>query len=102
MAQAQPNLILSDARGVYIPQNWAEMYGTAALNEDCGIQADDVATCLEGPDAEWYWDAWTSILDSYAHKDAQGVTWILHQDGDVWEVPDTLSEVESDEFYGMI
>ena len=81
-----PNLVLTDAYGVYIPQrycndcdeNWANCVG---------VDYADVQICQAGPDHEWYWEAWQSILDN-AHIESDGIAWRLHQDGDLWEVPD--------------
>lgn len=52
-----------------------------------GVDFKDVQICQSGPDHEWYWEAWQSILDD-AHIVSDGITWRLHQDGDLWEVPD--------------
>jgi hypothetical protein len=40
-----------------------------------------------GPDHEWYWEAWISIIDN-AVIESNGVRWRLHQEGDLWEVPE--------------
>jgi hypothetical protein len=70
----EPNLVLSDSHGIYIPQMYC-------------VDFKDVQICQAGPDHEWYWEAWQSILDD-AHIVSDGITWRLHQDGDLWEVPD--------------
>jgi hypothetical protein len=82
-----PNLILSDTNGIYIPQmfcvdvdeDWAKL---------ANVSMEDVQICQSGPDHEWYWEAWTNILDNARFTDAAGTTWYLHQDGDLWEVPE--------------
>lgn len=72
-------LFLDSARGVYIPQNFAE---SISLEDWTGIKPEDLETLKEGPDAEFYWDVWTSVLDCAESKDG----YVLHQDGDLWLV----------------
>ena len=83
----QPCLVLDGAHGIYIPQLWC----SDITEEECPtlhIQWSDVQCCQSGPDEEWYWEAWQSILDTCHMTDGAGTTWRLHQDGDLWEVPD--------------
>jgi hypothetical protein len=82
-----PRLVVSDANGVYIPQIYVEGM-TEADAEQLNVRYEDVVTCQEGPDNEWYWEAWQNILDKAEFTDEQGVSWYLHQDGDLWECPD--------------
>jgi hypothetical protein len=81
-----PNLVLLDTHGVYIPQMYCADLDKH-LAECMGVDYQDVQTCQAGPDTEWYWEAWQNILDNAAVVN-DGVTWRLHQDGDLWEVPD--------------
>lgn len=82
----EPNLILSDANGIYIPQMFCNDID-ADWCKLAHIDYKDVQVCQIGPDHEWYWEAWQSILDNMEYTDQHGVTWGLHQDGDLWEVP---------------
>ena len=82
----EPNLVLLDTHGVYIPQ----MYCSDADEHwaKCvGVSYEDVLICQAGPYHEWYWEAWDNIRND-AHILSDGVTCRLHQDGDLWEVPD--------------
>jgi hypothetical protein len=89
-------LILSDARGVYIPRDFCEGM-TESDAQRISVDWQDVQCCQKGPDweddkgqtiyNEWYWEAWQSILDSAEFTDDKGITWHLYQDGDVWECP---------------
>lgn len=82
----EPNLVLLDTHGVYIPQ----LYCSDADEQwakDVGVDYSDVQICQIGPDHEWYWEAWISILDN-AVIESNGVRWRLHQEGDLWEVPE--------------
>jgi len=82
----EPTLVLSDGHGIYIPQLWCQGIDQAEADM-LGIQLDDVKVCQAGPDHEWYWEAWSAILCS-ASIVSDGVRWHLHQDGDLWEVPE--------------
>lgn len=68
---------LDSARGVYIPQNFAEAID---VKDWTGIKAEDLDVLLAGPDHESYWDAWTDVLDRAETLDGR----VLHQDGDLW------------------
>ena len=59
-------LLLSDARGVYIPQNFCEIFDVAQWGLDPDSWA--VETCLSGPETEFYWDAWDEILNKATYK----------------------------------
>src|SRR5690625_99796 len=72
-------LVLSDTRGIYIPRDFAELYGT-----DYGIKPDDMTILLAGPDHEVYWDTWNAVLDYAEYVDDNGHMWKLHQDGDLF------------------
>lgn len=99
------HLLLSDARGVYIPRDFVEGFAIAGIdgqeaapNVWQGIRPEDAETC-KNPDAEWYWDAWNSILDSAYMIDKNGIRWSLHQDGDLWAVAwDEMTEEEKENF----
>ena len=83
----EPNLVLSDSYGIYIPQLWCADV-TEADAKRLGLNWGDVKTCQAGPYGEWYWEAWQAILTDCVMTDDEGVTWRLYQDGDLWEVAD--------------
>ena len=72
-------LFADSARGIYIPQHFAESYATEKWKY---IDADDIQILLVGPNHQFYWDAWDSVLNN-AETICGGV---LHQDGDLWVV----------------
>jgi hypothetical protein len=115
------SLILSDARGIYIPQNFCEGW------QQNNISDDDWQCCLRGPYweeeipctpwqkflrmlacyvntglvdwniqefrtvyNEWYWEAWTSILDNW-EATVDGIKCTLYQDGDVWMLEEKIN-----------
>ena len=54
--------ILNGAFGQYLPQAFAlSEWGQHIANKD------DRKILLEGPEAEWYWDAWADVLDEWTH-----------------------------------
>ena len=85
----QPEMILfaDSARGIYIPQHFAE----AILREKVrGVSAEDWETLEAGPDAEWYWETWDEVLMDAVVIDDLGVKYTLYQDGDLWLIPDGM------------
>lgn len=83
----EPVLVLNDGHGIYIPKMWCSDISESDC-ERLGITWWAVQQCQAGPDAEHYWDAWNDILCNCQMTDDKGVTWRLHQDGDLWEVAD--------------
>lgn len=81
-------LLLSDARGQYIPRDFAELYA-----DEFGVSAEDRAI-LADPENEWYWETWQSVEQNATATDIHGNVWRLHQSGDLWiytgEFPDAL------------
>lgn len=93
-------LFLSDARGIYIPRDFAECVRPEAMQ---GVKPADLAVLRAGPSHEWYWEAWEHVLND-AHLFAIGprfdsieeakrflgdklIEYTLHQDGDLWLIP---------------
>jgi len=78
-------LYASDNRGIYIPQYFAE-----SIQREClgGVSNEDMQILLDGPEAEYYWDAWDTVLDNAILTDKNGKRWSLYQDGDLWLVPE--------------
>jgi len=74
------NLLLSDARGIYIPRDFVEGFD---LSKFSGISAEDAETC-KNPDHEWYWEAWETILNNARFVADDGRVFHLYQDGDLW------------------
>lgn len=85
-------LILSDARGIYIPRDFltdnyneiaksrCEAWGLNESNKDHWMDAVN-------PDSEWYWEAWDWILDNARYiEEETGKVFTLYQDGDLWAI----------------
>lgn len=83
-------LILSDARGRYIPRDFVQdKYAPNAYSEKhCRAwhitPADAIA--LLDPDGEHYWDVWDEVMQYAYYEDTDGAVYTLHQDGDLWGI----------------
>lgn len=93
-------ILLSDNRGVFIPQDFVRNYDVTLWGFD--ENDDDILTLREGPEAEWhYWEAWESILTRAKHTDPDGNVWLLSQDGDLFAYCGALmTEDEYANFFG--
>ena len=93
-------LLLSDARGVYIPRDFVEGFDVTRW----GLDPDswEVQTCAD-PDSEGYWDAWIQILDraQWEKHEKDGNVWRLHQDGDLWAICYELMTDEEKSNFGF-
>jgi hypothetical protein len=91
---ADPVLVISDTWGIYIPQRYCS-HIDEEIAEEMHIPFEDVQICQAGPDHEWYWESWDIICQN-AEWISDGVKWGLHQDGDLWEVPEGFSFEDED------
>lgn len=96
MAKPEMLLWLSDARGVYIPQNFAESFADRVTSVS-GVSAEEWAILEDGPDNEQYWDVWTDVEQNAVITDENGVKYSIYQDGDCWLIPEGMEW--SDENY---
>ena len=88
MTKTKPDtmLWLSDARGQYIPRDFANSFADRAKHVS-GVSAETWAILEQGPEAESYWDAWQEVCDNAVITDENGVKFFVDQDGDCWLVP---------------
>ena len=77
-------LLLDGCRGIYIPRDFAEEYKLHLFGLD--PESWEVKTVLD-PEHDDYWEAWDWVMSNAEYKDDDG-TWHLHQNGDLWLVPD--------------
>lgn len=90
-------LLLSDARGSYIPRDFIEMIESQPKWQ--GITAEN-KEILRNPDHEWYWEAWEDVLNR-AFITVRNRKYTLHQDGDLWAVAySAMTKKEKIEFFG--
>jgi hypothetical protein len=80
-------LFASDARGIYIPQHFAQSIKRELVT---GLEPDDWTILEAGPDHDLYWDVWTGVCDSAVVTNANGVVYTLYQDGDLWLIPEGM------------
>lgn len=99
-------LLIDSNRGIYVPQTFgtnfsiAQTFRTNFYTSWEGITEDDRQTLQNGPDDEFYWEAWDQVLNN-AKWTCNGYTWRLHQDGDVWAVCYELMSDEEKANFGM-
>ena len=88
MTNPQPELLLwlSDARGIYIPRDFARSFADRAKSVR-GVSDTDWAILEAGPDHESYWDTWNDVCDWAQITDHNGHEFTVYQDGDCWLVP---------------
>lgn len=84
-------LLLSDARGIYIPRDFVcDDQGHIAVKH-CNrwhIRPED-RRILKNPDHDLYWDVWDSVLNkafflATESDDSMPGKWFLYQDGDLF------------------
>jgi len=89
MAKPDMLLWLSDARGIYIPRDFATSFADRAKNVS-GVSDENWAILEAGPDHEHYWEAWQEVEQNAVITDDNGVKFRIHQDGDCWLVPESM------------
>ncbi len=77
--------ILDGNRGIYIPQAFARQFDLKKWH--VATMKDSIIDLESGPDAEFYWESWETILDSAYMKEGKH-TWTLYMDGDLFAVRD--------------
>lgn len=79
-------LLLSDARGIYIPCDFARAFIDRAKSV-ANVTAEQWAILDAGPEHPEYWETWDEVLNYAVVTDANGVKYLLFQDGNLWLVP---------------
>lgn len=84
----EPMLWLSDARGIFIPRDFALSFAHRG-RDVTGVDDADWAVLEAGPDHADYWDVWADVsMDAVvAHE---GRRWRVWHDGDCWLVPEGM------------
>lgn len=97
-------LILSDARGVYIPRDFVtDQFGDIAQAHCAawGIEPEDAEILAAGPDNEFYWDTWDDVLDYAEFTDENGNKYQLYQDGNLWGICHARMNMEERQNFGF-
>ena len=83
--QAKQLLWLDEARGVYIPRDFALCF----IDRDkavTGVDPDDWAILEACPEHELYWDTWQDVCDNAKVTETDSTVYTLWQDGTLWLV----------------
>lgn len=76
-------LLLSDARGIYIPHDFASDFD---FGEDGwqGVSTEELEVLVDAYHED-YWEVWNIVLSNAYYVDKpSGKVYHLHQDGDLW------------------
>lgn len=94
----EPMLYADSARGQYIPQHFAQTIRPEAVSNIQQELLDVLAAGPDGPDGPDYWEVWQDVVDNAIVRDA-GVNYRLHEDGDLWLVPDGMEWDDDTEWF---
>ncbi len=96
----KPNMLLwlSDARGVYIPRDFANSFADRA-GAVSGVDEDTWDILDTGPDHDDYWEAWDEVLQNAIITDEHGIKYSIWQEGDCWLIPLGMEWNEEHETY---
>ena len=88
-AKNSAELILSAARGVYIPRDFLTNDYEEVDTEYCaawGLTEENMERWIyaANPDSENYWQSWEWVLDNAKYVCEDGSVFTLYQDGDLW------------------
>lgn len=75
-------ILLSDARGIYIPRDFVQGFD---LSKWSCISESDIEI-LQNPENDFYWDSWESVLNSAKFTADDGRVFTLWQDGDLFAI----------------
>ena len=75
-------ILLSDARGIYIPRDFVQGFDLTRWE---GISESDIEI-LQNPDNEFYWESWESVLNNAKFIADDGRVFSLWQDGDLFAI----------------
>lgn len=98
--KSKPDMILwlSDARGQYIPRDFATSFIDRAKHVS-GVSDEDWTILEAGPDHEWYWDTWIDVEQNAIIADENGHKYRIHQAGDCWLVPEGMEWNEENDTF---
>jgi hypothetical protein len=85
----EPELLVDDHHGIYVMQVFCKSYAAYITNME--EVKEDFQTCLNGPDDEFYHDAWSNLLDNVKFTNDRGEKYTignLGESGDLWAIPD--------------
>jgi len=83
----EPEILLSDARGIYIPRDFAEILEGGKIEHT--LSEEDLEILMD-PEHDEYWTVWDEVLYSgrYSFKIIETDQEIeFYQEGDLWVLP---------------
>ena len=84
----EPLLWLNDARGIYLPRDFAQSFGDdLRMKAVANVSDEDWAILEAGPDHENYWDTWCEVEQKARVTMPDGIEYGVYQDGDCWLIP---------------
>ena len=91
------NLLLSDCRGVKIPQDFYNNFNL----EKWHIKKSYFLNNLNNYSSENYWNAWEEVLNGAYYLDDNSNKFVLYQDGDLFGICyEIMTDSERLEFFG--
>jgi hypothetical protein len=87
-------LAVDSHNGIYSPKFFIEWYRGFIVNNDNGVMDSDIKDVLDGPDNEFYWEAWEDIMNN-AVLEINGVRYTIMQNEDVWFIPENMEIPEN-------
>ncbi len=92
-------VLLADSHhGVYIPQQVVQQYLDHPMWDWSKVSKEDIDSVLSGPNDEWYWEAWDSIMGTVIVTDDQGTRYNIMYNEDLWLVPTDVDESEVEQW----
>jgi hypothetical protein len=74
-------LLLDGAHGIYVPQRFSQVVSPSVVEN---VSSEDWFILSQGPDHEFYWEAWETVLNNAILVGPTGSRYCLEQDGDLF------------------
>ena len=92
------NLLLSDCRGIKIPQDFYNNFDLEKWNID-ETEVQYSSDCYN----ELYWNCWEYVLNNAYYLDEKGNKFVLYHDGDLFAICyEIMTDSERLEFFGEL
>lgn len=98
MTKPDTMLWLSDARGIYIPRDFATSFKDRSASV-ANVTDEEWRVLEAGPDHEDYWEVWSDVEQNTVVTDEHGVKYRLYQNGDLWLIPDCMIWSDEQEWF---
>jgi len=85
----EPELLVLDSHGIYIPKLFCQAYRTYITNMD--KVKDEFDICAQGPDHDEYWEAWDDLMRDVELTNDEGIKMTigyLPECSDLWAFPE--------------